>query len=329
MSSNFKYPVLRKSGFTLIETLVAIAIIALISTLLLGAVGPWIKLKQTMDTERKMLDLKQGFLSYYKDNAMAMERSGANKFMALSTSTFIDAGGSRQCVSQEEALKSFAYKFSETVQELAVDGFKNPFCFIVSPVYSEVVNGVELPYRNLAIVTAGADGHVSPDSKFNGRNFETTEDDRAVVVVGFDIQKEKLEETQKRMQKVAMMYETYFTARFMAYPDRDITRYYFSNAYDTNGSIPNTGANWSPITGNLDSLGISGSLTVSAWENLGLAPNLLQYNNGSVADGSTVQIRSPQTSGVGNLPYTAMIRAQIPSTTGSARYVSHTVVGGY
>lgn len=322
----------RVEGFTLIESLVAMAIIATMSILMLGAATPWIHMKQTMDTERKLLDMRQGFESYYKENAMAMERSPADNFMGLTSSSIVARDGIRSCDDKETQLKNFSTKFSEPVQALARDGFKNYMCFQVSPIYTEVISGVSIPYRNLAIISPGPDGNVDTTTGFNGKNFITGGDDKAVVVVGLDIQRDKLLETQKRMQRIASMYETYFTARFLSYADRDITRYYFSKAYDAQGVVDSTGAAWRNVSGTgtgLEAIGATGYLSLSAWEEIASTPNAIQFTNGSVGDASAPQIRTPQTTGVGGLPYTAVLRARVPSTSASPSYVTHTVVGSY
>lgn len=320
----------RQRGFTLIEALIAISIITLMSMLLLGAAGPWISLKQSMDTSRKLADLRQGFYSYYSDNAFQIESSPSGQFGGLTTSTVETVDGMRLCKSQGAALQANANRFAEGYPGVELDGYKNPFCFFVSDIYSEVINGVELPFRNIAVVSTGADGTLHPDTKLNGLNLVLGGDDQGVSIVGRDIQRKKLEETQKRMAKIAMMYETYFTTRFLSYADRDITRYYFSKEFDASGFVNSTGGNWVAVDPGLSGLGITGSQGYTAWETVGGVSNQIQMNNSKVNDGSTIQPRTPHTTGVGSLPYTVVLRARVPSTSlTTPNYVTHVAVGGY
>lgn len=320
----------RQQGFTLIEALIAISIITLMSMLLLGAASPWINLKQTMDTQRKIADIRQGFYAFYVDNAFFIETHAPGEVGNLKNSTIVTVGGMRQCVSQGPALASEANRFAEGYPGIEVDGYKNPFCFFISGIQTEVINGVELPFRTVAIVSTGPDGSLDPNTRLNGMNLELGGDDLGATVVGREIQRKKLEETQKRMAKIAMMYETYFTTRFLSYADRDITRYYFSNEFDATGFVSSTAGGWVAVDPGLNGIGVAGAQAFSAWELGPGASNTIQMNNSRVVDGSTIQPRTPHTSGVGSLPYTAVLRARVPSTSLSMpRYVTHVAVGGY
>lgn len=320
----------RQSGFTLLEALVAITIITMMSMLLVGAAGPWINLKQNMDTGRKLADFKQGILSLYNDTALEVEMTPSGTFAGVQTSATVTNDGYKQCVAQTAPLQAVSSRFSEGFPGLELDGHKNPFCFFVSPTVVETMNGVNIPYRSIAIVSTGPDGTLDAATQMVGQNLTLGGDDVGVTVSGRDIQRKKLEETQKRLSKIGMMYETYFTTRFLSYADRDITRFYFSSEFDPKGFILSTGGNWFEASLGLTELGVTGALGFSAWEPVAGVSNHIQYNNSRVNDASTIQPRTPHTSGVGGLPYTVVFRARVPSTSpAEVRYVTHVAVGGY
>lgn len=307
-------------GFTLIEVLVALAVITLISLLVLGALAPWLGLKQSVDTERKLQDVRQGFVSYYDSHAMRIETLGAGLF-GDDAKPFVrsvpDAEGG--CEMQQEAFEKVSVKFSESPQQLSRDGYANPWCIFISDALSEVRDGVPIWYRNIAIVSTGRDSKLDPETKFEaGGNLVTGGDDLGVVVSGFDIQYAKVRETMKRMNRVGTMYETYFTTRFLANSGRDITRYYFSTKYDTTGTVASTGGAWAPVGSVLNAIGVSGMDAVTPWE---------QFQN--IELNNETEGRTPVTSGTGMLPYTATLRARLPGPAAQAVYATHVVVGNY
>jgi prepilin-type N-terminal cleavage/methylation domain-containing protein len=314
-----------QAGFTLIETLVALAVITAISMVVLGALAPWVGFKQSVDTERKLQDLKQGFIAYYDSNAMAIEAQGNGNFGPFVRST-PDANGS--CADQADAFAQISGSFSESPQQLAKDGYANPWCVLISDALSQSRDGVKLWYRNIAFVSTGRDGKLDAGTRIDALgNLVTGGDDSAMVLPGYDLEYAKLKETQRRMSRVASMYETYFTTRFLAYPDRDITRYYFANGgagYDTSGAVASTGGNWSAVATALAGIGVAAVDAVTPWE---------QFNNIEVGNFSEsvngVTVRSPQTSGTGALPYTALLRARLPAPAGQTVYATQVVVGNY
>lgn len=309
-------------GFTLIESLVALAVITIISLVVIGALAPWIGLKQSVDTDRKLQDVKQGMRSYYESIAMAAEAQPAGQLGPFTRST---VDGTSACVSQVSAFEQVSGKFSDSPQQLARDGYANPWCFFISDPLSASRDGVTLWYRNIAIVSTGRDGILNPGTGMDpAGNLLTGGDDAGIVVSGYDIQQEKLKETLRRLSRVATMYETYFTTRFLAYPDRDITRDYFSSAYDTSGMVASTGGAWGPVSAVLASTGVGSLDAMSAWE---------QFNNIEVGNFNEqvgpVQVHSPATTGTGSLPYTALLRARIPAPGGQTLYATQVVVGNY
>lgn len=311
-----------EAGFTLIEVLVAMALVTLISLVVLGALGPWMGLKQSIDTERKLQDIKQGLASHYEMNAMAIELQPGGTFGLFVSST---TEGEGSCVSQEAAFQKVSSRFSESAQQLFRDGYANPWCVLVSGALSENRDGVVLWYRNIAMVSSGRDGKLDAETKLDAAgNLVTGGDDTGVIISGFDIQRQKLKETMRRMNRIASMYETYFTTRFLAYPDRDITRYYFSSQYDVTGTVGSTGGNWVNTAVALAPIGVSNMDAVSAWE----LSNDIQTGNANESVGSTA-VRSPQTSGTGTLPYTALLRARVPAPSGQEAYATQVVVGNY
>lgn len=322
----------RDRGFTLPEVLIALAVITIISLAVFGALAPWLSFKAGLDNERKLQQVGTGFQAYYSSNAMAVERQPTGNFGPFVTST---VSAQNTCAPQLAAFRSFSAWLGEGGDTIVNDGYKNPFCILVSPNLTFTHEGVTLNYRNVAIVSAGPDGiFESASTRFDAQgNLTLGGDDVGLVASGQLIQREKLELTLARMNRLASIYETYFTSRFLASRDRDIARYYFakgpSTAFDNLGQVESTGGEWKTAAELLADLGASPADTVSAWE---LDSNIEVSNLGTGAEGTPIQgriARTPASTGTANLPYTAILRARLPGPASSSTYAIRAAVGNY
>ena len=314
----------RQRGFTLPEVMVALTVITIISIVVIGALGPWLSLKQSIDNDRRLSDLRQGVYHRYQDNAMAVESQAAGTFFGMTNST-VDGFGN--CVTATAGFQGMNNYITDSGLQAARDGYGNPLCVFVSNQLSSVQEGTTLYFRNIAIVSPGRDGKMEPDTRMNVANGTITfhGDDIGFVVSGYEIQHGKLRETLLRMSRIANTYEAYFSTRFLSYPDRDITRNHFSRTWDSSGSVASTGGAWQPALTLLGAIGVSPSDAYSAWETNN---QIMVGNHTEAANG--VQVRSPATTGVGRLPYSALVTAQIPSPAGAGpAYVTRVAVGNY
>jgi prepilin-type N-terminal cleavage/methylation domain-containing protein len=312
----------RQKGFTLPEVLIAMALISVISLIVMGALEPWIAFKQKLDTERRMQDVKNGITAVYSAHGMAVEEQPGGQFREFRTSVPEAApDGALRCAPQTAAFVANSTMFSESPQQLSTDGYASPWCFMITGPLREIRDGVPLWFRSVAVVSTGPDGVLDAATLMAADGSLTLGgDDVATSVNGREIQAVKLKETLRRLNRVAQFYETYFTARYLSYPDRDITRYYFAD-----GAVASTGSNWASAATLLGSVGIGGSETFTPWE----SSNIIQVNNYDRAEGG-ITVRTPATSGTGVLPYTALLRARVPSPLGTpAQYAIQVAVGNY
>lgn len=314
---------LKQRGFTMLETVIALSIITMISLVVVGSLSPWMSFKQKLDTDRKIQDIRQGFSAIYNANAFAIEMQASGLFKDFVESGQEANGGG--CVEQDAAFLPVSDYFSETPQQIARDGYGNPWCIRISPSFKVLKDGVDLWYRNIAVISTGPDGKLAAETVMNPDGTLTMGgDDRGAIVSGREIQSDKLKETLRRMNRVAQMYETYFTTRYLANSARDISIYYFSNQYDTSGLVAPTNGVWTKVSDGLKDAGVGATDGATTWE----LENFIEFGNSSEAQ-SGVQVRSPATAGVGGLPYTAMLRARVPGPDGQEVYATQIVVGNY
>lgn len=333
----------RAGGFTLVEVLIALAVVTLISLVVLSALGPWLRLKQSVDNERKLQSVRAAVTAYYRANAMALEAEKGARLGPFEN--VVPADG--QCASAREAFAAVPQHLADGPDETATDGYRNPLCVFVSRQLARNIDGRLLVYHVFAAVSPGPDGVLDATTTFDpdtgvlslGEGESTPSDDRAVLVNGYDVQLALYQETMARLTRVADAYETYFTARYLAWPDRDVTRYYFAAsadepAYDKPLATPEnqpltvdaTAGGWSPAETVLAPLGLSPESLRSAWEQ----ENVIEvgtYNESAAG----VTVKSPHTSGVGVLPYTALLRTRLPGTdsSGADIWAVRVAVGHY
>ena len=314
-------------GFTLLEMLVSLAILTVISLTIMSTLGTWTAFKQKLDTEVKLSDVRQAFISIYTTNAMQVE--------AGATRTFLQFQGTGTCTTQENNFILYSSNFSASPQNIARDGYANYWCIYVSESLTAVIDGTPLVYRNIAIVSRGRNGELdtTADPTDGSKTFFDPSkgtltlggDDNGVVISGLDVQRVKLSETLARLNKLATMYETYFTSRFLSNSGRDITRYYFSTDEDPLGSVRSTNGTFAPVATSLATLGVSTAEAVSAW-----GDNIEMDNYNQTVNGYTVKSPFADAANRGRLPYTALLRTKIPSnSTTTPSYISKVVVGNY
>lgn len=331
----------RQAGFSLVEILITLALVTVLSVIALNVLGPWLNFKQSLDTDRKLQDMRQSLQTAYAANAMrAEETSGAN-FLGLVHDGAAPGGacGGPSGDLNLAALSSapLSTYLVEAGRAAARDGTSNALCFFVSPQLARDIEGVRIYYHMMAIVSAGKNGVIDAGTSFNAStgqlSFADGSDDRGVVVNGFAVQYAKYRDTLERVNRLASLYESYFTTRFLNTSDRDVSRdYFYSNGPggDAGGSISATGG-WTSTQALFGTvLGVSASDASSAYEATSIANNSIEVGNNQESvnvAGNTTTVRSPATLGTGSTPpYTALLRARMP---GANNYLVRAVVGNY
>lgn len=327
-----------QAGFSLVEVLITLALVTILSVTALNVLAPWLNFKQTLDTDRKLQDMRQSLQNAYAANAMAAENgAGAGRtFLGLAhdataAGSACDAAGVNAAALGNAQLSTY---LTEAGPAAANDGSANPLCFFISPQLTRDVEGVRMHYHMLAVVSTGKDGVLDVGTSFDAvtgqLSFAAGSDDRGVVVNGYAVQYEKYRDTLERMNRLASLYESYFTTRFMNTADRDVSRnYFYSNGAggDPGGSINATGTWTSALTVMGAVLGVSAVDATSAYE----TDNSIEVGNNQesvTVRGQTTTVRSPASLGTGSTPpYTALLRARLPGAADN--YLVRAVVGNY
>ena len=320
-----------QKGFTLIEVLISLILITLISVAVMGSLGPWLSFKEKLDTQRKLTDLQTAIKLAYAANAMAVDSTGAQVIQfsdgSQMRSSTVQNGRCLPNAGTWQALKAF---LPEGPTNSGLDGFQQPFCVFVSNQLSAQGPGATIYYHNIAIVSLGTTGVVNPGTSFdvNTGAFTAGGQNTGVLVNGYDVQLDKMTQTQKKLDKLSSVYETYFTAEYLSTASRDVTVDYFANSgpsgtWDTNGSVPGT-SGFEPANAVLQSLGIGPQDALSPYESNN---TILVNNTAGGAMGTSVR-SSSATSGSGQPPYTALLIAPLPSPGGTESLVE-VVTGNY
>jgi prepilin-type N-terminal cleavage/methylation domain-containing protein len=327
-----------QSGFSLVEVLITLALVTILSVTALNVLAPWLNFKQALDTDRKLQDMRQSLQNAYAANAMLAE-SPANTgrvFLGLAhdaaaPGSACDAAGANGMALSSALLSTY---LTEAGTAAANDGSANPLCFFISPQLTRDVEGVRMHYHMLAVVSTGRDGVLDAGTAFDPLTGQLTfadgSDDRGVVVNGYAVQYEKYRDTLERMNRLAALYESYFTTRFMNTADRDVSRNYFYRngaGGDPGGSINATGTWTSALSVMGNALGVSAVDATSTYE----SENSIEVGNNQesvTVRGQTTTVRSPASLGTGSTPpYTALLRARLPGAADN--YLVRAVVGSY
>lgn len=331
----------RSGGFTLVEILIALALVTGLTLMMFQSIAPWLNLRQRIDTERRLEQVQSALETAYRMNAMDIETLSDDRLRLTYAGQVITVQPStqsgRRCDENSEAAQALAPYLSDDATRNFTDGAKLPLCLFITPrIQAPAREGVVLYYHVAAIVAVGNDGVLGANTRLSANGILTIDpdsDDIGVVVNGLNIQQELYQETRRRIERVAGILESYFTARFLGNPARDYSIDYFvaSNEKlyydaDAEGSGPKpTRGNWLPVSDALEHLGLGPNEQVSVFE----SNNAIEFANQRLNGGSEpVQVQEPAAKGGLALPpYTALLRARLPGPTDN--YLMRVVPGNY
>lgn len=301
----------RLRGFTLVELTVATLIIAVLSFSFLGGYSFLARTNSQLATRDRMERLRIAFTAAYRNNARVIEAS-ASRDVSFAAGISIADGSDASNAATAAALAKVAGYGQLSPIEAQVDEFQGLFRFLVSSrLTTTLPGGFAVYYRKIAIVSPGYDARVDAGTTMDAATGAVTVagDDAAVVVDGFQIQRELAEQTVQRVDRIAKAYERYFTNRYLANLSRDVSIDYFA----ASGATP---TRWDAGGLAAGSGGIfADALTLNLAQALGVASVDLQdaYGTSIQVDNSSNQTRNPEnsTAAMSIPPYSALVRASL------------------
>jgi len=319
----------KQKGFTLLEILIAMALLTVISIVMIGSLGPWLSFKQKLDTDRKLQDIKAALILAYGANAMTAESSAGPQLQLVTGTVSQTPINGSVCVTDVATWQALATYLPEGPTVTQVDGYSAPWCVLITPQLQATLNGVTVYYHNIALVSMGREGKLDSATTLNPTTGALTlgGDNTGILVNGYSVQADKLTITVARMDKLASPYGIYFTSRYLGNPNRDIMVDYFATSnpggsWDTSGTglVLGTQTGSEPASTILAPLGVSTLDGTSAYE----VNNVIQVSNFSC---EPITATCPQTSNNGGSPpYSALLFTALP---GPQNILIKTITGNY
>jgi len=311
-----------QGGFTLVEITIATLILAILSFSFAGGYSYLARTNGELATRDRMERLRVAVASAYRNNARVIEASPAREMFFAPGSTIANGTDASNAATLSALNRIVGYGSLSPV-EAQVDELQGRFRYLVSNRLSTPMpGGYTVFYRKIAIVSPGWNGRVEAGTTMDGATGAVTiaGDDFAVVIDGFQIQRELAEQTVQRVDRVARSYERYFTNRYLANVARDVSIDYFA----ATGATP---ARWDAggLAGNSGGVFANAS-ALNMTQALGLAASDLQdaYGTAIQIDNSSAQARNPNNpiTAMSIPPYSALVRATL---TAGQTYVQSAV----
>lgn len=244
-----------QKGFTLVEVLVAIALLTGIVSTFFSVAGPWLEYKNGQTSANQLQLLKKDIETLYLKNVYSFNSSadlvnfnlslngvsgttGTTNNITLTLSDKVATDANNGCTDIQPQLQKISAFMSQSAATASKDTSLNNVCIFVYNNTPEMVQGALSISKTFVLASPGKDGVF--DTKFNvarASDIVRAGDDILEVVNGASLQKPGIEAIVYQIELLGKAYEDYAYTRFLANPARDISIYYFCNGYDLNGNI--------------------------------------------------------------------------------------------
>ena len=349
-----QYKIMHQGGFTLIEMAVVVFIIGIIGFTAFDGIEAMIRWNSKVQTEGRLKDIRNAIEAAYRDHATLIDSNAVAEldFNLASVPQVkmlnqVPIAGQR-CAATSANFAGIASYSSMSTNAIAVDGFGVPWCVFVNPQATATINGQQVKYHSVAIVSGGINGVIDIGTKLDAAgNLVLAGDDTGVLFDGRNFAQSALAQTMTALQRATASLEQYYLARYQSDPSRSIAIDYFSCAdtscptastnwprWDANNQLLPTGAPapgslsggvcapvamWTGAAGLVDPAAVLGLSKDDVTDGFG---NILMFDNCSNA------VRSPNnnlTPAMSIAPYTSQVSTTLPGPTPTV--ISATAVG--
>lgn len=330
MSVNHK----KNAGFSLVEIMVSVAIVAILVTTLAPQLKNLINFQSAADTNNEFTALASAFQNAYAGNAMVIETSPLAQISFGALGTMVPSGavaGGRCTATNAADFIPWSSYAGKSAAAMVNDGYGAPLCIFITPQMSVTVNGMNLFYHNVAFVSTGANNVLDNGTGLDANgNLLLAGDDTGVLFDGKSFATNQFQVSAAKMQAIVSLLGQYYNARYQSDPSRSSSVDYFSSGSTNSHNL----SDWDSVNpGNVipyDTLATpmytTGSPTDMAVE-LSLAQNDVTdaYGNIISFENASNNVRNPDngTASEAIPPFTALISTTLP---GGAKF-SEAVVG--
>ncbi len=328
-------------GFSLVEILVAITLMAIMTVAVAPQLKYMINFQSGADTQNRLSELQSGFSTAYLANMQQIESdpNAEINFGAAGIMSVAAVGAGARCNATAANFIPWSQYTGHAAGSLVKDGYGAPLCILINPQSYVALNGVHLYYHTVAFISTGPNNVLDSGTMLDAAgNLSLGGDDSGVLFDGRAFSVAKYTLTAEKMKVVAQALEEYYVARYQSDPSRSSSIDYWSN-----GDLPDYSVASSNIT-RWDSSNPGNLIfytTVATPMYSGLASDLnvaLSLSKDDVTDGygnimnfenASNNVRSPDnptTNSVGTLtmdipPYTALVSTTLPGNVAYAQAV--------
>ncbi len=315
-------------GFSLVEILVAIALMAIMTV----AVAPQLKyligFQSAADTRNRLSELQSGFAAAYLANIGSIEADpgaeinfGVSGIMAPATA----AAGAR-CSAASGNFVAWSDYSGHAAASLVDDGYGAPLCIFINPQASMQSNGVTLYYHTVAFVSTGPNNVLDTGTGLNANgSLLLAGDDSGVLFDGRAFANSNFIVTAGKMRTIVQALETYYLARYQADPTRSSSIDYWSDGTGSpdparwDSTNPGNLIGWLPVAAPMftgSSTDLASALSLSRDDVTDGYGNVIRFENAgndvrSPDNGVDVNMTTP--------PYTALVSTTLPGNVAYAQ----------
>jgi prepilin-type N-terminal cleavage/methylation domain-containing protein len=228
-----RFFMIRSRGFTLIEMLLALATVTVILSITVPFVGQLVSFKENAETSNNIKGLNMALKKWYEDNAFNIDTNTASGLL-MPDGTFATNNTGVLGAKWSGLLSRVGLD-----DRYLVDGFGRNYKFFVSNRLQYAYEGVLIPYRVIAIISAGntdrdADGSSDVKSTFDPATGIVTPARGEIISTfsGLDVQVRKFEESKKKLRELADVYSQYYWSRYRASANEPSVNYFARNGTD-------------------------------------------------------------------------------------------------
>lgn len=211
----------RQSGFTLLEVVIALAIVGTMVAILFTGVAGMTDRTQRQKNEVFVQDMAQALSSYYNSYSFEIDSSNnGDGFNVYSQNVSISSGSITNNDEVNDSLVQISQRISSPNLRFQ-DGYNQPMLILISDMLEKEYQGVYIPYRVIAVVS-NSNGDISNDGvpdfnttmDLNTGDLDVDNNEMVSVVNTYTTQYNKFIESKNKVDAVANSYGQYYWSRY-------------------------------------------------------------------------------------------------------------------